>query len=106
MDSPESIPSSQIASRKVVGDLHGEKVIEITLKGGLNLIVSAKGGKVAVYGSGSHRGIARHIAKKKEPDIQFNELSKSDWIDPAHFASLLPKYEALTEMFCKACETE
>ena len=100
--SPDSIPSEQIAYKKKVGTLKGGDVIELATKGGLNLIVTVKNKQVSILGCGPHRAVSRHIALKKEPEIQWSDLSKSDYVDEAHYADLLPKYEAITAAFRKA----
>ncbi len=78
----------------------GDKVFHIVTKGGFNLIVSSKKGKrFEVLGTAPHKAIAKHIAKR-HADITWTELEKSV-VDPATFQHLLPKYEAITELFCK-----
>jgi hypothetical protein len=100
------IPKEQVQSKKVIGHIKGDKgkVIEVRLVGGLHMVVSANGPKVEVLGVGPHRSISRYIAEKKEPDIEWTELSKSDYVDPALFAFVLPKYEELTDAFISAME--
>jgi hypothetical protein len=99
MSGPMQIPSSQISYKKKVGKLNGNEVLEIGMKGGLHLIVVAKDGKAEIASCGPHRAVARYIAKKREPDIQFTDLNKSDDIELVHFQFCLDKYEALTEAF-------
>lgn len=92
------IPENQIAYRKQVGRIGDCPVFEFGLIGGLHLIVRPKGSSSDTLGLGSHRRIARHIAQKRQPDIEWTELSKSDdRIDERHFAHLLPKYESVTD---------
>lgn len=91
------ITPDQIAYKKKVGHLGQTPVLEVGLIGGLHMIVKASGGKTEVLGAGPHRAVARHIAKKKNPDIEFTELAKADHIEPEHFAHVLEKYEALTD---------
>ena len=94
------IRSEEVAYRKKVGKLDGNPVIEVGLKGGLHLIFAAKHGKFETLGAGPHRAVARYIAKKKTEDkIEFTDLSKSDFIEPEHFADILPRYEAITDAF-------
>lgn len=90
----------EIEYKKRVGTLAGAPVIEVGLKGGLHLLFTSRGGKFETLGAGPHRAVARHIAKKKtENKIEFTDLSKSDWIEPAFFEHLLPHYEAMTDAF-------
>jgi hypothetical protein len=80
----------------------GDPVLELRTKGGLNLIVGSRGGRFETLGAGPHRAVARHIAEKHDKSIKWNDLTKGDWIDPTHFAWLLPAYEELTRRF-RAC---
>ena len=100
----DNIPEAQISYRKKIGTLDGDAVVEIGLKGGLHLVAVAKSGakSAQICGVGSHRAIARHIARKKNPTMQFNDLAKSDPVPVEHFQWLLPQYEALTLAFQKA----
>lgn len=98
------ISEKQLASKKRVGKLGSSPVFELVTKGGLHLIVGTKGGKFETLGAGPHRAVARHIAKKREPEIDWNDLQKSDYVDPAHFQFVLPDYEVLTEQIRTAEE--
>lgn len=98
----DSISTDQIAYKKKIGTLNGDAVIELATKGGFHMVVTAHNGRVETLGCGPHRAVARHIAKKKEPSIQFSELSKADHVDEAHYQFILPKYEAITAAFRKA----
>ena len=92
------IKESEVAYKKRVGKLDGAAVFEVGLKGGLHLIFAHKNGKLQTLGAGPHRAVARHIAKKKAEDkIDWTDLSKSDHVEPEHFADVLPFYEALTD---------
>jgi len=93
------IPQNQISYKKEIGHSDGAKVFEIGTIGGLHLIIMAKGSEYTTAGAGPHRGIARFIAKKKHPGMQFTALEKSEDADPSTFQDLLPAYEALTDKF-------
>jgi len=97
----ELTPQQLDGRPKKVGTLRGKAVMEARTKGGLNLIMTPneKNSKWENLGCGPHRAIARHIAEKREKEIIWSDLAKSDWIDPSHFEWLLPRYEALTERF-------
>lgn len=92
-----NIDARQLAAKpKKVGKKDGKDVMEVSTKGGLHLIVSAKDGGFETLGTGPHRAVARHIAKKRAPEIIWTELSKADHVELEHFEQHLPKYEALT----------
>lgn len=91
-----NIRASEVDYKKSIGSLNGRPVIEIGLKGGLHLVVCPKGNHVEYLGAGPHRAVARHMAKKHSPDLKITDLTKSDHIEPEHFAHLIPYYEALT----------
>lgn len=92
------IKADEVAYTKRVGKLDGTPVFEVGLKGGLHLICVSRGKKFEPLGAGPHRAVARHIAKKKtEGKIEYTDLNKADWIEPEHFADVLPQYEALTD---------
>jgi hypothetical protein len=88
------IPTEQIEKKKKIGRLRGEDVWHVKLKGGLHIVAGPHG---KIHAFGPHRAVALHISKKKEPDIEFTELSKSDHINPADFQDIIPKYEELTD---------
>lgn len=75
--------------------------MEFSTKGGFHIVVAPKGNSFETLGTGPHRAVARHIARKHHKDIQWTDLAKGDWIDPAHFESIVPKYEAITNQMRK-----
>lgn len=93
------ISPKHVLSKKVVGKLNGKPVMEVKTTGGYNLVVTMKGGSVEVLGVGPHRAISRYIAERKEPDLEWTELSKSEYVDPESFMAMVPKYEELTDQF-------
>ncbi len=83
-----------------IGTLNGNAVMEIRTTGGFHMVVAHRPGKgFETLGTGPHKAVAKHIAKKREKEIVWSDLSKGDWIDPSHFATILPEYEALTDRF-------
>lgn len=97
------IDQAQLAGKpRKVGTRAGKPVMELATKGGLHLIVSSRDGRFETLGTGPHRAVARFIAKKKAPEIQWTDLSKADHIEPEHFMHLVPRYEALTQELRKA----
>ena len=96
------IKANEIADKKRIGTLKGRGVFRLSTIGGLHLVVaSSSSGDVEVLGAGSHPGIARHLARKRESDIRFDDLSKSEDLDPRFFEDLLPRFSELTERFRK-----
>ena len=92
-----NIEAREVEYTKSVGKWNSKPVIEVGLKGGLFLLFCQKNGKMETIGSGPHRAVARHIAKRmSENEIEFTDLNKADFIEPVHFEHLLPYYEALT----------
>lgn len=96
------IKQEHIAYKKTIGKLDGKPVFELGTTGGLHLVIVSKGGSTEVKGTGPHPEIARYIAQKQEPKIQYTELSKSDYMEPYLFMPLVPEYERLTDMVQKA----
>ena len=95
-----------IKTKKKVGSVNSNPVFEILTTGGLWMNILGKGSGFEVIGTGPHRGVARYISEQRQPSLQWNDLAKADWQDPAHFAFLLPKYNALTDMFRERQELE
>lgn len=92
-----NLTTNQIDEKpKKVGDLRGRPVFHLRTKGGLHVLVMAKGASFETLGTGPHRAVARHIAQKHEPGIVWSELSKADHVNPESFQLILPKYEELT----------
>jgi hypothetical protein len=98
MAATNKISADQIAYKKKVGTLEGSPVYEVGLIGGLHLIM--KVGDSAPLGSGPHPAVARTLAKRRHPDIQWQDLSKSGWVDPLLYENLLPEYDAFTDRLC------
>lgn len=96
---PMNIPAAQIATKKKVGSADGKDLTYIKLVGGLHMITDHKG---VVVGSGPHKAVARHIAKRHVENITWTELSKADHLPLEDFQHLLPKYEAITDELRKA----
>jgi hypothetical protein len=89
------VPTSEIETKKKVGKLGSKGVWMVKTRGGLFLIATDGGGEV--IGSGPHRAVAKAIAQRRNPDLEWTELSKSEWVDPETFAHLMPKYESMTD---------
>ena len=94
MSTTASIGADQVSYRKKVGRLGKDPLYEIGLIGGLHLIMKA--GSKEPLGAGPHRAVARHIAKRRNPDVEWTDLSKADWWPEDTYILILPKYEAVT----------
>lgn len=101
-----NITKEHIASKKRVGTLDEKPVHEVVTTGGLHLIVTAKGGDgFETLGVGPHRAISRHLAdKRSQSRIKWTDLSKSDHVELADMAYLLPHWEQVTERVRKLSE--
>lgn len=91
---PIDVKPHHIASKRRIGSRKtGEPVVEILLKGGLHLITTLENGKPKTIGAGPHRAVARWMAEKNDPDITIEELSKSEEITSAGYASVEAEYQ-------------
>lgn len=96
----EKIGPEQVKYRKEIGRLHDVPIFEVGLIGGLCLVMKADGKRRAEpLGVGPHRAVARFIAKKRNPEIEYTDLTKSDWLPVDHFRDILPQYEEMTTAF-------
>lgn len=91
------IPASQVVYKRKIGEVDGDDVIEIATKGGLHLAVRKGATKVEVLGTGPHRSVSRHLAKKKAPRLVITDLAKGDHWPIETFSHLIPKYEVVTD---------
>lgn len=92
-----SLTPEHVASKKRIGHLKENPIFEILTTGGLYLNVLGKGAGFEVIATGPHRAVARYIAEQRYPGLVWTELSKSDWVDPADFQGILPKWQELTD---------
>lgn len=94
----DTVDTNQIASKQQIGETRdGEPVYEVELKGGLVLVSAVrKSGRAETLGAGSHRAIARHIAKKKEQGFKLTVLEKSTYPEEV-LAPHLPNWEEVTD---------
>jgi hypothetical protein len=91
-----NIRAVEVARKEQIGTLKGKPVFEIETKGGFFLICSPNANGINYLGSGSHKKLARHGARKKEPEFKLTVLEKSDDVPYEAFARLIPYYEAVT----------
>lgn len=89
-----NIPKEQLAGKpKKIGRLRDMDVMEASVVGGLHMVFAVtRGGGTETLGLGSHRTIARHIAKKQNPSLELTELSKSEDL-PSWIVEQLSKNE-------------
>ena len=92
------IKKNQLQYRKKIGHLGSKAIIEVGVIGGLKIVaLQENSGKLKTLGAGSHRAIARFLAKKAEPGIEIDALEKSDEITYNDFKDLLPFWTEVTE---------
>lgn len=94
------LDSKQMQNKpKKIGMLGKEEAFYSMAKGGLGVVhTGLKNGKVGrILGIGGHPAIARHVAKKRNPELEITELSKSDVSVVAHSAEAVREYSALTD---------
>jgi hypothetical protein len=88
------IPADEIVYSNTVGKLGNKILRAVGTCGGLHLIEArSPDGSKQVIGAGSHRAVARMIAKKMYPEVEWTVLEKSAEIDPRDVEDLLPFWE-------------
>lgn len=98
-----NIPAKEVDYKRRIGKVGGRAIYGIGTIGGLHLVVAARtGGGFETLGAGSHPGIARFIAKKASTDVIFDDIAKSDYLDPIYFQDLVPGYVQLTNQLREA----
>ena len=92
-----NISKDQLQYRKRIGHIGSRSVIEVGVIGGLKIVaLQESNGKLKTLGAGSHRAIARFLAKKAEPSMEIDELEKSDEVNINDFKDLLPFWQDVT----------
>ena len=86
------IPSEQVILRKKIGKSKGKDVWLLKTKGGLNVVTVG----TTIAGMGPQACVARRVAQNYEPDIEFTELSKGDYVPLDAYEHLLPRYGEMT----------
>jgi hypothetical protein len=91
------IKTKEITYKKSIGRSKKGKLFGVGIFGGLHMVVAFNNGKQEVLGAASHPALARHIAMKNDPEIEFNDLAKSEQVDIWFFnQEIINKYEDLT----------
>ena len=86
-----------MVSKSIVGKLGNKVLWAVSTIGGLHLVESGSpDGSKAVLGAGSHRAVARMVAKRLQPEIEWTMLEKSQAIDERDMADILLFWEAVT----------
>jgi hypothetical protein len=91
-----NVRPGEIADRRQIGALNGAPVFELRTTGGYHIVVAIKKDRVDQLGVGPRRAVARFIAKKANPELVINALAKSEQLDVADFAHVLPYWEDFT----------
>jgi hypothetical protein len=92
-----NLTPEHVAYKKKIGRKGANPVWEVMTTGGLYLDILGKGAGFEVLGTGPHRAVARHIAEQRDPEIVWEEMSKSDFVTMPEIAYLVPEYEAVTD---------
>jgi hypothetical protein len=93
------INDSQFSISATIGKCGGADVVHSRTHGGLHLVWVAGRGKPRIIAAAPHKYVAKCLAEENEPDIQWSELSKGEYIERQDFEHLLPEYRALTARF-------
>jgi hypothetical protein len=92
------IPGDEIIYKTAIGKQGDNTVFAVGTCGGLHLIEArSPGGSRKILGVGSHRGVAKHIAKRNNPDVEFTILEKSYELDEKDCENILPFWQLVTK---------
>jgi hypothetical protein len=70
----------------------------ISTVGGLFLVEArSPDGSRQIIGAGSHRAVARHVAKRSHEDIEWSALEKSAEVNIQDVEDLLPFWQSVVE---------
>lgn len=84
----------EITSKQVVGWHDGCPVYLIETSGGFSMVLMLKNGKLEPLSAGPHPGVSKGLAKKRQPDIVWNQLAKSQDFDIN--SSAASRWESIT----------
>lgn len=96
-------PKDLRGAPKVVGKCGDDKLYELVTRGGLRAIARVKkaasgSSSFEFLGVGSHRALARHVAKSKHKECEFqDDLAKHEYIDRDIFERHFEVYSWLTD---------
>lgn len=92
------VPNDEIVSDKIVGKLGNKTLRAVSTCGGFHLIeLRSPDGSRQVVGAGTLGCVARMVAKKNCPDIEWTMLEKSEDIDERDVADILGFWEEVTK---------
>lgn len=80
-----------------IGTVDSKPVIYAKTKGGYHLVFKNTPKGYQTLGVGNSKCMAMHIAEKRDPDVQWSELSKSEAVDMTSYKYIIPEYEKLTD---------
>ena len=96
-----NVPSDEILYQKRIGKIGNRPVYGIGNIGGLHMVACRDdSGGLTLLGAGTHKGVAKYLAKKFAPEIEFDIIEKSqDDFQLSDFQRFLPFWETLTERY-------
>lgn len=94
MGQPLDLRPEEIQTKEQVGWYRGAPVFLVETSGGYSMVFTVRNGQAEMLSVGPHQGIAKGIARKNTPGIQFTDLTKSDSTDEN--GRIFKKYEELT----------
>jgi len=89
-----NIPTNEIEVKKAIGKNKKGQAWYIKMRGGLHLVTDNDN---KILGMASHRAVARHVAQMQDPDLEYTELSKSEYFAVSSFEHLIPEALELTK---------
>jgi hypothetical protein len=95
------IAEKQVLYRKTIGSVESRPVVEIATIGGLRVVGVPEKGKLKILGVGSHRAVARFLAKKAMPSLKISELEKSEDLKYEDFKDKLPFWQTVVDRMNK-----
>ncbi len=97
-----NVPAAQVKSKRRCGRSGARAVWHAQTVGGFHIIAAVGDGSGAmeILGAGSHPAVARFLARRAAPDIEFDDLAKAEGDDIRDFQDMLPQAEAETR-YCR-----
>lgn len=73
------LDKAQIKKKEVIGVYKSTPVHLVETKGGLSIVLLSKAGSMEAVGVGAHPAVAKYMAEKKEPSIEwYKPMAKSE----------------------------